>query len=155
MENQKVAYLIKNRSAYGYFIVVVRRYHENATENFLKHFVFDRAIFQNGLCFPKIVFIYKIKGNTNILNQDVQKKDVHLPDIFSKQLGHHIGKFVFSLPNSSAFINLLTPKGNLLNEINLESMNLFNPKDIFKIPQENLVKIAINGWLCKWKLLFI
>ena len=39
------------------------------------------------------MFIYKIKGN--IINQDVQKEDVYLPDFFSKQLGHHIGKFVF------------------------------------------------------------
>ena len=42
----KVAYLIKNRSIYGDFIVVGRWYDENATKNFLKHFVFDRAIFE-------------------------------------------------------------------------------------------------------------
>ena len=74
MGNQNVAHLIKNRSAYGDFIVVGRWYHENATKNFLKHFVFDRTIFEKGPHFPKIMFIYEVKGNTNILNQDVQKK---------------------------------------------------------------------------------
>ena len=43
-------------------------------KNFLKHFVFDRTIFEKGPHFPKIMFIYEVKGNTNILNQDVQKK---------------------------------------------------------------------------------
>lgn len=60
------------------------------------------------------MFIYKIEGNNNILNQDVQKEDVYLPYFFSKQLGNHIGKFVFSLPNSNFLKNLLTPKDNLL-----------------------------------------
>ena len=30
--------------------------------------LFDRTIFEQGAYFPKIMFIYKIKGNTNILN---------------------------------------------------------------------------------------
>ena len=93
------------------------------------------------------MFIYKTKGNTIILNQDVQKKAY----IYLNFLGHHIGKFIFSLPNSSAFINLLTPKDNLLNEINPEIVNLFNPKDIFKIPYENLVKTAIENYIKKIK----
>lgn len=42
----KVAYLIKNRSIYGDFIVVGRWYDKNATKHFLNHFVFDRAIFE-------------------------------------------------------------------------------------------------------------
>ena len=46
------------------------------------------------------------------------KKDLYLPDFFSKQLRHHIGKLFFSLPNSSTLKNLLTTKFNLLNEIN-------------------------------------
>ena len=108
MGNQKVAYLIKTRSAYGDFIVFGRWYHEtrsahgdfivfgrwyhetrsaygdfivfgrwyheNTTKIFLKHFVIDRAIFEKGPYFPKIMFIYEIKGNTNILSQDVKKR---------------------------------------------------------------------------------
>ena len=65
MGDHKVAYLIKNRSAHDNSIVVDRWYHENATKNFLKHFVFDRTIFSRDPYFPKIMFIYKIKGNTN------------------------------------------------------------------------------------------
>ena len=144
MGDYKVAYLLKNRSAYGDFIVVGRCYHENATKNFLKHFVFDRTIFSQDPYFPKIMFIYKIKANTNIINQDIQKEDVYLPDFFSKQLGHHIGKFLFSLPNSSTLKSLLAPLGNLSNEINPETIN---PKDIFKIPQENLVKTVIENYI--------
>ena len=64
--------------------------------------------------FPKLMFIDKIEVNNNILNQDVQKEDVYLPDFFAKQLGNHIGKIVFSLPNSNTLKKLLTPKGHLL-----------------------------------------
>ena len=42
------------------FIVVGRYYHENATKSFLKHFVFDRAIFeQRVLIFPKLCSFIK------------------------------------------------------------------------------------------------
>ena len=82
------------------------------------------------------MFIYKIEVNNNILNQAVQKEDVYLPDFFPKQLGNHLGKFVFS-----------HPKDIFLNEINPETLNVFNPKDIFKIPQENLVKTAIENYI--------
>ena len=91
MGNYKLAYLIKNRSAYGDFILGGRWYHENATKNLFKtlciwqDYIFTRSYIN--------MFIYKVKGN--IINQDVQKEDVYLPDFFSKQLGHHIGKFVF------------------------------------------------------------
>ena len=68
---------------------------------------------------------------------------------FSKQLGDHIGKFVFSLPNSNTLKSFLTPKDNLLNEVNSETVNLFNPKDIFKNATENLVKTAIENYIKK------
>ena len=47
-----------------------------------KHFVLDRTIFSQDPYFPKIMFIYKINGNTNIINQDVQKEHVYIPDFF-------------------------------------------------------------------------
>ena len=54
-------------------------------------------MYLTGLYFHKIIykymFIYKI--NRNIINQDVQKEDVYLPDFFSRQLRYHIGKFAF------------------------------------------------------------
>ena len=109
--NYKVGYLIKNISRYSDFNAVDRWYHENPTKHFLKHFVFDRPAFEQGAYFPKTMFIYKIKGNSNITNQDVQK-DAYLSDFLSKQLVHHIGKFAFSLPNSSTLKNLLAPKDN-------------------------------------------
>ena len=46
MGNYKVGYLTKIRSRYGDFIVVGRWYYESVTKNFLKLFVFDRAIFK-------------------------------------------------------------------------------------------------------------
>ena len=55
----KVAYLIQNRSIYGDFIVVGRWYDENATKNFSKHFVFDRAILSNVLIFLKLCSFIK------------------------------------------------------------------------------------------------
>ena len=154
MGDYKVAYFIKKWSAYGDFIVIGRWYHENATKNFSKHFLFDRAIFEQRAYFPKIMFIYITEGN-NILNQDIQRVDVYLPDFFSKQVGNHIGKFVFFLPISNTLKNLLTSKDNLLNEINPESANMFNPNDIFKIQQENLVKTAIEKYIKKLTVSFV
>ena len=46
MGDYKVAYLIKNKSAYGDFIIFGRWYTENATKHFLKHFLFERAVFE-------------------------------------------------------------------------------------------------------------
>ena len=39
---------------------------------------------------------------------------MYISDFFPKQLGNHIGKFVFSLPNSNTLKNFLTPKGQLV-----------------------------------------
>ena len=50
----KIAYLIKNRSAYGDFIVVGRWYHENSAESFLKHFVFEGPSLSKVLIFLKL-----------------------------------------------------------------------------------------------------
>ena len=78
MGDYKVAYLIKNRSAYGDFIAVGRWYPEKATKKCLKHFVFDRAIFEQRAYFPKMMFIYKIEGKNYILNQDVENEHVYI-----------------------------------------------------------------------------
>ena len=66
-------------------------------------------------------------------------------------LGNHIGKFVFPLPNINTLKNSLKPKKNLLYEINPEAVTVFNPKDIFKIPEEKIsqnvlkpVQIQVN-----------
>ena len=66
-----------------------------------------------------------------------------------------MGKCVFSLSNSSTLKNLLTPKDNMLNEINSETMNLFNPKDFFKIPPENLVKTATESYIKQLLVSFV
>ena len=43
----------------------------------------------------------------------------------------------------------------MLNDINPEAVKLFNAKDIFKIPQENLVKTAIENYIKNLTVSFV
>ena len=84
------------------------------------------------------------RNNVYISNQAVQKGDVYLPDFYYYNIGHHVAGFVFTLPKSNHLQKLFTPTNNLLNETNLERINFF-PKNIFKLPQETLVKTVIDN----------
>ena len=75
-----------------------------------------------------------------------KNQDVYLPD-FRKS--HR--EICFSSTNINTLKNSLKPKKNLLYEINPEAVTVFNPKDIFKIPEEKIsqnvlkpVQIQIN-----------
>ena len=52
------------------------------------------------------------------------------------------------------FQNLLTPKGNLLNGTTPEAINLFS-SNVFKLPEENLVKTVIENYIKKVTVGFI
>ena len=96
--------------------------------------------------FPQILFFYQKSNDLSIYNQDVQKEDIHLPDFYYLDLGYHASCFVFTLPKSNHLQNLLTPKDNLLNETIPEKIDLFSI-NIFKLPQETLIKTAINIYI--------
>ena len=57
--HQNIGYLIQNRSGYGDFTVAGSWYDESTAENYLKHFVLERAIFEQGACFPKLCSFIK------------------------------------------------------------------------------------------------
>ena len=48
-----------------------------------------------------------------------------LPDFYSHDIGFTIYGFVFSLPNRGSMQNLLTPKDNLVNDLNPVKMSSF------------------------------
>ena len=102
---------------------------------------------KSGHIFQEIcIFIKKHDGY--ISNQTVQKSDVYLPDFYYYDIGHHVAAFVFTLSKSNHLQNLLPPKDNLLNETTPETINLFS-SNVLKLPQETLVKIAIENYIKK------
>ena len=62
--------------------------------------------------------------------------------------------FVFTHPKSNHLQKFLTPKDNLLNETTPETINLFS-SNVFKLPQETLVKTAIENYIKKITVRFI
>ena len=58
------------------------------------------------------------------------------------------------LPKSNHLQKLLTPADNLLSETIPEKINLFS-KNIFKLPQETLVKTAIDNYIKKLTVSFV
>ena len=75
---------------------------------------------------------------------DVQKEDIYFPEFYSYDLTYHVGGFISTLPKGNHLQNWLTLKENLINERTPQKINLFS-KNIFKLPQETLVKAAINN----------
>ena len=93
--------------------------------------------------FPRIAYIYKKRNNKETTQVDVQKEDIYLPEFYSCDLTYHVGGFIFTLPKDNHLQNLLTPKNKLINETAPQKICLLS-KNIFKLPQEALVKTAIN-----------
>ena len=93
-------------------------------------------------------------NNLCIAEQDVQKEHVYLPDFLYQDLGHHTSGCVFTLPKSNHLQNLLTRKDNLLKETTHQTINLLS-KNIFKFPQEILVKTTIDKRIEKLTVSFV
>ena len=92
--------------------------------------------------------------NRNTPLVDVTKEDIFLPDFYSYDLTYHVNSFVLRFLGSSNLQNLQTPKENLLNDKPLEMINLFS-KDIFKLPQETIVKTGVNNYIKKLMVGFV
>lgn len=69
-------------------------------------------------------------------------------------MGDHVEDLEFTLPNSKHLQNLWTPKDKLINETSPEVVNVIS-KDIFKLPQELLVRAAIENYIKKLKISFV
>lgn len=69
-------------------------------------------------------------------------------------MGDHVEDLEFKLPNSKHLQNLWTPKDKLINETSPEVVNVIS-KDIFKLPQELLVRTAIKNYIKKLKISFV
>ena len=146
LQNHRVAYadtIYENLHASQY-------YHDNADKNFLKFCNYMKTIpGENLIHFPRNMYIYQKKThNGYISNQTVQKRGVNLPHFYSYYIGNHVVGFVFMSPKSNHLQNLLTPKDNLLNQRTPETINLFS-SNVFKLPQETLVKTAIENYIKK------
>lgn len=66
-------------------------------------------------------------------------------------MGDHVEDLEFMLPSSKYLQNLWTPKDKLINETSPEVVNAIS-KDIFKLPQELLVRTAIENYIKKLKV---
>ena len=104
--------------------------------------------------FPRIAYIYKKRDNKETAQVDVQREDIYLPEFYSYDLIYHVGGFIFTLPKDKHLENLLTPKDNLINETAPQKINLLS-KNIFKLPQETLVKTGINNYMKKLTVSFV
>ena len=102
--------------------------------------------------FPRIAYIYKKRNNKEMV--DVQKEDIYFPEVYSYDLTYHVGVFIFTLPKGNHLQNLLTPKDNLINKAAPQKINLFL-KNIFKLPQETLLKTAINNYIKNLTVSFV
>ena len=98
--------------------------------------------------------IKKKRGKKETPQEHVQKEDIYLPEFYSYDLNYHVGGFIFTLPKDNHLQSLLTPKDNLINETTPQKINLFS-KNIFKLPQKMLVKIAINNYIKKLTVSFV
>ena len=58
------------------------------------------------------------KDNINTIHKEVVEEDVFLTDFYSHDIGFTLHGIVLSLPNSESMQNLLTPKDNLVNDLN-------------------------------------
>ena len=108
----------------------------------------------NSAWFPRIACIYKKRDNKETTQVDVQKEDIYLPEVYSYDLTYHVGGFLFTVPKGNHLQNLLTPKDNLINETTPQKINFFS-KNVFKLPQETLVKTAINNYIKQLTVSFV
>ena len=69
-------------------------------------------------------------------------------------MGDHVEDLEFMLPSSKYLQNLWTPKDKLINETSPEVVNAIS-KDIFKLPQELLVRTAVKNYIKKLKVSFV
>ena len=122
----------------------------------LKYLDFQKGPYGNNNIgwFPRRLYIYKKKDNRDTPLVDVTKEDIFLPDFYSYDLTYHVNGFVLRFLGSSNLQNLQTPKENLLNDKPLEMINLFS-KDIFKLPQETIVKTGVNNYIKKLMVGFV
>ena len=81
-------------------------------------------------------------------------KMFYLPEFYSYDLTYHVRGFIFTLTKSNDLQNFRTPKDNLINKMAPQKINLFS-KNIFKLPQETLVKTAINNYIKKLTMSFV
>ena len=150
--NFEVTYL---GPVFAHKIVVSKYYHDNADKKFLRFFRFVKPVMaMSSGWFPEIAYIYKKRDNKETAQVDVQKEDVYLPEFYSYDLTYHVGGFIFTPPKGNHLQNFLTPKDNLINETTPETKNLFS-RNIFKLPQETLVKTAIDNYIKKLTISFV
>ena len=79
----------------------------------------------------------------------VKKEDLFVPKKLSYDLGFSVDGFKFTfLKSQGGLQELLIPSSELINKTEAETKR-FASKDIFKLPQEMLVKTAIDNYIKK------
>ena len=80
--------------------------------------------------------------------------DIYMSSGYTVGMGNHVTFLKFSFPNSGHLQNLVSPMDNLFNKTATEVMAAAN-KEIFKLPQELLIKTAIENYIKKLTVSFV
>ena len=80
--------------------------------------------------------------------------DIYMSSGFTVGMCNHVIFLKFSFPNSGYLQNLVSPMDNLFNKTASEVMAVIN-KEIFKLPQELLIKTAIECYIKKLTVSFV
>ena len=141
-----------NYSGYAFYntIIVSKCHHQLADKNFLKYFNFKQTILVvEGTYCKKIGYVYRKKDSSDTPKALVKKEDLFVPKKLSYDLGFSVDGFKFTfLKSQGGLQELLIPSSELINKTEAETKG-FASKDIFKLPQEMLVKTAIDNYIKK------
>ena len=154
MLNNQVIQTHVNYNGYVFFnsIIISKYYHQLADKNFLRYFNFKQTILvAEGAHYKKIGYVYRKKDTSHTPKALVKREDLFVPNIFSYDLG--FDGFQFMFPRIQKGLQELS-SSELVNKTEAETKSIVS-KDIFKLPQETLVKTAIDNYIKKLTVNFI
>ena len=86
---------------------------------------------------------------------EMPEYDIYLPEKYSKTMGFSVHGFNFVFSVDEFLTKTITPSPELINSTGgFEEISIIS-KEIFKIPQEKLVKTAIDSYIKKLTVNFI
>ena len=156
MLNNQVIQTHVNYNGYVFFnsIIISKYYHQLADKNFLRYLNFKQTILVvEGAHYKKIEYVYRKKDSSHTPKALVKSEDLFVPKHFSYDLGFNVDGFQFTFPRIQKGFQELS-SSELVNKTEAETKG-FVSKDNFKLPQETLIKTAIDNYIKKLTVNFI
>ena len=115
-----------------------------ADKIFLRYLNFKQTILvAEGAHYKKIGYAYRKKDSSHTPKALVKREDLFVPKHFSYDLGFNVDGFQYTFPRIQKGLQELS-SSELVNKMKAETKG-FVSKDIFKLPQETLIKTAIDN----------